>query len=292
MAITALPTPPSRSAPSTFSTLADAFIAALPVFVTEANAQAAALDLNDTIDTSASSVAIGLGAKTFTVTAAKSFQPGMWLIIADDAAPSTNQMFGSITSYSGTTLVMNITSVLGSGTKTAWTISQSSPGGLTPGGPLDTPASGVLTNCTGLPLITGIVPGTANLKAFTNAAGTAPEWAVGIFAGEFTYDMSTTGAASVTGVGFKPAAGIFFAGIDNGWGPSVGWSLGAAHGCFYNSGASVITYGGYAWAIGNTSGGHIAYLSAIAMDADGFTYTKAVVGTPTGTGRVKFILFR
>ena len=59
MAITALPTPPSRSSPSDFSTKADAFIAALPVFVTEANAQAAALDLNDTTTTRTPSLTIG-----------------------------------------------------------------------------------------------------------------------------------------------------------------------------------------------------------------------------------------
>lgn len=38
MAITALPTPPSSSSPSTFDTRADAFLGALPTFVTEANA--------------------------------------------------------------------------------------------------------------------------------------------------------------------------------------------------------------------------------------------------------------
>lgn len=43
-AITPLPTPPSTSSPSTFDTLADAFIAALPTFVTEANALAASLE--------------------------------------------------------------------------------------------------------------------------------------------------------------------------------------------------------------------------------------------------------
>lgn len=36
--ITALPTPPTRSDPSTFATRADAFMTALPVFATEANA--------------------------------------------------------------------------------------------------------------------------------------------------------------------------------------------------------------------------------------------------------------
>lgn len=38
MAITPLPTPPSRTNPSTFSSLADAFLGALPTFATEANA--------------------------------------------------------------------------------------------------------------------------------------------------------------------------------------------------------------------------------------------------------------
>lgn len=44
MAITALPTAPSTSAPSTFAALADAWVAALPTFTTEANALAAGMD--------------------------------------------------------------------------------------------------------------------------------------------------------------------------------------------------------------------------------------------------------
>lgn len=42
MAITTLPSPPSITDPTNFESKADAFIAALPNFVTEANAQAAA----------------------------------------------------------------------------------------------------------------------------------------------------------------------------------------------------------------------------------------------------------
>ena len=38
MAITALPTPPTRSDPATFAARGDAFMTALPTFVTEANA--------------------------------------------------------------------------------------------------------------------------------------------------------------------------------------------------------------------------------------------------------------
>jgi hypothetical protein len=134
MTITALPIAPDSDDPETFAARADAFVAALATFVTEANALAVALNLNSTTDTSASSVLIGLGAKTFTVTAGKSFQPGMYLIVADTAAPSTNSMYGQVTSYSGTTLVMNMIAVTdGTGSPTApiaaWTISQSAGGG-------------------------------------------------------------------------------------------------------------------------------------------------------------------
>jgi hypothetical protein len=47
--ITALPTPPSRSNPTTFSVLADSFLAALPTFVSETNVISA--DISSKIDT-------------------------------------------------------------------------------------------------------------------------------------------------------------------------------------------------------------------------------------------------
>lgn len=46
MSITALPTPPSRTSPATFSANADAFLGALPTFVSEANALGAEIDAN------------------------------------------------------------------------------------------------------------------------------------------------------------------------------------------------------------------------------------------------------
>lgn len=49
MAITALPTPPRRDHPASFSDDGDAFLGALPAFVTEANALAT--DVNDAADT-------------------------------------------------------------------------------------------------------------------------------------------------------------------------------------------------------------------------------------------------
>lgn len=126
-----LPTAPSRTMDQdTFDATTDAFIGALPQFETDMNALAAAMALNATTDTSSSSVAIGTGAKTFTVSASKSFWPGMWLVIADTAAPTTNAMFCQVTSYSGTTLVVNSYSVQGSGTIASWQISQSAPAAL------------------------------------------------------------------------------------------------------------------------------------------------------------------
>lgn len=44
MTITALPTPPSRENPATFSPRTDAFLGALPTFATEANALASAVN--------------------------------------------------------------------------------------------------------------------------------------------------------------------------------------------------------------------------------------------------------
>lgn len=74
------------------------------------------------IDTSTTSNAIATGAKTFTVSTNKQFQAGQAILIADQAN-SANYMFGTITSYSGTTLVINSTVIGGSGTKTAWNVS-------------------------------------------------------------------------------------------------------------------------------------------------------------------------
>jgi len=120
--ITALPTPPSRSVPSTFSTLADAFIAALPTFVTEVNAVATALNFTSTTSTSSTSLTIGTGAQSLTVEASKGYVKGMTVKIAYDA---TNWMQGEVTSYNDETgaLVVNVTITNGSGTQTDWAIS-------------------------------------------------------------------------------------------------------------------------------------------------------------------------
>ena len=74
--------------------------------------------------TSTTSITIGTGAKVFTTQASKSFDAGAWLLITSDADP-TNYMHGQVTTYSSTTLTMNITNIGGSGTLADWTITVS-----------------------------------------------------------------------------------------------------------------------------------------------------------------------
>jgi hypothetical protein len=80
--------------------------------------------------TSASSVLIGTGAKTFTTQSGKSWQAGQWLNIASDA-DEANFMNGFVTSYSGTTLIMSIDNIGGAGTFADWVISLSGTQGAT-----------------------------------------------------------------------------------------------------------------------------------------------------------------
>jgi hypothetical protein len=120
---------PNRlSSPDTFSADTDYYHSWLPTGVAGMNAVAAAMNLNSTSDTSTTSNTISSGNKTFTVSSGKSFVGGMWLTFADTSLPSTNSIVGQVASYSSTTLVVDVPAngVFGSGTKTAWIISQSS----------------------------------------------------------------------------------------------------------------------------------------------------------------------
>lgn len=143
MPITALPTPPSRADAANFSTRADAFLAALPVFSTEANAlatetngyaanaaasAATAVNAPGTSATSTSSLVIGTGSKSLTVQTGKAFVVGQWATITSTASP-TNWMHGQITAYTSGTgaLVVTVGMVGGSGTIASWTIGLSAP---------------------------------------------------------------------------------------------------------------------------------------------------------------------
>jgi hypothetical protein len=72
------------------------------------------------VTTSVTNHTIGTGSKTFTVADNDlSYTAGQSIIAAYDGS---NYMLGTVTSYSGTTLIMNVTSVVGSGTYSSWSI--------------------------------------------------------------------------------------------------------------------------------------------------------------------------
>lgn len=72
--------------------------------------------------TSTTSNSIGTGSKTFTVASSGlSISVGQGVM----ALSSTASMFGTVTGYSGTTLIINVTSTVSSGTFTSWTITNS-----------------------------------------------------------------------------------------------------------------------------------------------------------------------
>jgi hypothetical protein len=76
-----------------------------------------------TNSTSTTSLSIATGSKSLTlVESGKAYTIGQYVIIASTASP-TNYMVGQVTSFSGTSLVVNVTVINGSGTIAAWSIS-------------------------------------------------------------------------------------------------------------------------------------------------------------------------
>lgn len=106
------------------------------------------------ITTSSTSNSIGTGAKSFTVGTGVNLAPGQFIVAARTSSPS-NYMHGQVTSYAGTSLVMESLDVGGAGTYTDWTITTSSPQGTSGGG------SGTVNS------------GTANYVAYYAGTGTA-----------------------------------------------------------------------------------------------------------------------
>jgi len=73
------------------------------------------------IATSSSEIAVGTGSATFTVPTGKSFAFNQWVLI-QETSNSANQMLGQVTSYSGSSLAVDVIATAGSGTHSDWTI--------------------------------------------------------------------------------------------------------------------------------------------------------------------------
>lgn len=119
---------PQRNDRSTFSTRVDAFITWwLDTFWDELQTVVAAFNFNATNSTSTTSDTIATGSTTITVQTGKSYVEGMTVKIAY-TTDATNWMLGDVTAYNSSTgsLTVDVRQINGSGTQTAWTISQAS----------------------------------------------------------------------------------------------------------------------------------------------------------------------
>ena len=76
----------------------------------------------DNIGTSTTALLIAIASKTFTTQAGLPFLAGEWVKAYSTATPA-NYMYGKITSYTGTTLIVNMTVNGGAGTPADWKIS-------------------------------------------------------------------------------------------------------------------------------------------------------------------------
>lgn len=100
-----------------------------------ASAVAAAASAASLYGTSATSTLIATGAKTFTTESGKSWPVGSFMVVASRANVA-NFMFGQVTSYSGTTLILSVSQIGGAGTFTDWNVDLSGVTGPTgPAGP-------------------------------------------------------------------------------------------------------------------------------------------------------------
>jgi hypothetical protein len=144
MAIKNIPAFPLRSqglAQQAYSAGVEASLSALPEFIDDMNAVGSAYALT-TNGTSTTSVAIGTGSKSFTTQTNLGYLVGMTLRLAFD---STNYMTGDVTSYNtgSGSLVVNVTSVVGSGTRTSWVITMAAVGASAAGSVSFTPAGNI-----------------------------------------------------------------------------------------------------------------------------------------------------
>lgn len=195
--IDALPDAPAATDPvDTFDSKAFSFNAALAAFRTQANAMAAEMQINADVaaaiilamalpqfaGTSSSSVTIGTGAKVFVTQTGKGWLPGQIVVVTNGA----NYVKGSVTSYSGADLSINVTSVNGTGTFGVWDIGLSYDG-------LSLAKSGPNSDITSLLVLTAISG--ANALLINSATTSKPPVRQTVLSGP----VDTNGAASFGG---------------------------------------------------------------------------------------------
>lgn len=111
-----------EAAASASTATTQAGIATTQAAAASASAASAAAIAGAFVGTSTSSLAIATGSKSFTTQAGEQYSAGIWMTAVSQADPA-NWMFGQVTSYSGTTLVLDVQATGGSGTHADWNLS-------------------------------------------------------------------------------------------------------------------------------------------------------------------------
>jgi len=238
--------------------------------ISETNAANSATAASDQLEgTSTTSLAIATGVKVFITQADKFFEAGVSLKITSDADP-TNLMFGDVTSYSGTTLTMNITVIGGPGTFSDWTIRLSGVEGPAPDLSSPDPIGDVTPN---------------TIKA------TSIEAPISIN-GSINFDLSTaTGTTNivVTGLGLKPKHIILMMASTD---LAVVFSMmGTVTRSVVVHGNSTGTYRELQNPVYQLSIGNLQSFSLQSLDSDGFTLGNTKTGSPAGSIVIAFMAF-
>jgi len=182
---------------------------------------------------SSTSTLIGTGAKTFTTnlaSTASAFVTGSYVRVASAASPS-NYMEGTITSFSSTTLAVNVVNIGGSGTFASWNFSI--------GGPLGPTGATGPTGQQGIQGPTGPTGANSTVAGPTGATGsTGPTGATGPGGGANIATIAALRATTVTATNAQ-VQGYYTAG-DGGGGLFYGVTTG---GPYVDNGGSIITTG-------------------------------------------------
>lgn len=128
--IALLPAPPDRNNATTFSADSDTFFGALPTYGTQMSVVAAETHaaklavagycggVSDKVALSSSTVTTGGATAVFSIPQGKNFPVGTSLV----ALSGSSYVIGTVTSYSGTTLTLSVSTSVGIGTYSSWVI--------------------------------------------------------------------------------------------------------------------------------------------------------------------------
>lgn len=293
------------------------------------SATAAANSATALIGTSTTSLSIGTGSKTFTTQSGKQFVAGAY-ILAVSSANAANYMFGQVTSYSSTSLVIDVQVVGGSGTYASWNLTLSGVRGVAgpvggvigqtdsvfpPGNTFIGYDAGALTTASGNTFI-GYSTGSSNIGGSANTAIglesflanisgsnntaygftslTSATTAVNNIAiGYSALQFATTGSNN-TAVGVSALDGISTGGFNIGIGPNAGLNIdtGSENICIGNSTEISSTNGTNQIVIGRSITGSGNSTVTIGSNSGKIynAYTVNATWTQTSDGTMKNII--